>query len=398
MNGRKGSSSSAASDVSILIILIALFILAYVIMLPPEERSALINETYSDDSEDSASTSSAKVLFSASPGKVFSYSTNVQTINLEPVHVFSRESSSTTSLVKSLYVNRNFIQNGYKEIYFDIEDVDNLNSLKLLMLVAESKGPIAIKFNGRLVYQGYLASANLPISLPQSAVKEEGNKLEFSIPMPWWKLTSSFYYSLQDIGLIEEMKEEKSSSSRSFMVDAGLAEQVTSAELRYYLGCNTVDEQSTLTVLFNGRNLYSDTIFCQYTDERIVPLPRAQFKGRERHTLSFKVDSGDYNIDEPKIKVKLARSAYPTNVFEVDSDLWGKISDGDAKVKLYFKFSDDGSRKRARVLVQDKEFAFDTTLGTYSREITSSLDDGANVIKLIPQSNFEINNMKVYWE
>ncbi len=398
MKGKKGAGVSAASDVSILIVIIGLLVVTYIIMLPPAEREELLGDALDLEEEDGIAVASAKVLLSASPGEVYTYSTNVQTISLEPVHVYKKDTTSTDVLVKGLYVNRNFVQNGYKEIFFDMEDVDELKSLKLLMLVSEAKGPLAVEFNDRMVYEGQLTSAQMPITLPLDEVKESNNKLKLYIPMPWWHITSSYYYSLDDVSLIKESSEEKSSAVRTFLVDRDIADQVNTAELRYYIGCNTVDDHGRLTVSFNKRDVYSDTIFCQYTDERVVPLPRTMFRGRESHSLEFSVDKGDYNIDEPRLKVKLARSTYPTYVFEMDSELWDKISAEDAEVNLYFKFKDDGSRKKARMLVQDREFAFDTIKGTYSKDITSMLDDGSNVIKIIPQSNFEINNLKVYWE
>ena len=382
----------AAYEVSILIVIIALLLLVYIILLPPAEREALLQEGDGTPVTTGAEPSAAKVLLSESPGKVYSYTTNKQTINIEPVRVFSRTEAESSSLVKSLTVSRNLLKNNFKEVLFDIRDLDKLDSAKLLLLIRESNGPLSITLNDNLVYDGELDSSQLPIELPKGYLKQSGNVLRLETASTGWRIFSSNYYLLQDLTFVKSLNVQNSRAARSFLLDTE-EQKMRSARLLYFLNCND-NKNGQLTISLNNRQVFRDLVFCQYQDEREVPLSKDLFSLSGSNTLTFEIDSGDFSIDQIKLSAELARSTYPTYNFEVDSGLWDRINDGDSKITLKLGLGE--GRKKAKFLVQGESFSIDTSGSAYEKDITSLVENGANSIKIVPENNFEITSLKVY--
>jgi len=205
MNNKKGQADGGA--VYILILLMAFFILIYVILLPRGEREELLNITSSTDAATGEAPAKTVVL-SESPGKVYSFTSNLQTINIEPIHVYSRDESTSFTLIKSMTVSRNLLKDNFKTVLFDLTDLSELKEVKLFFLITESKGPMTIYLNGKLLYEGLLTSSQMPLELPLANLQEK-NRLEFYSASPGIRVFSSNYYIMQDVQLIKTLKVEK---------------------------------------------------------------------------------------------------------------------------------------------------------------------------------------------
>lgn len=376
-------------EVSILVILIALFILIYVILLPPAEREVLLNETL--EAGVSGLEPGAKVLFSESPGKVYSYSNNIQTAKLEPVRLYSKDETETSSLVKSLAVSRNLLKDNFRNIIFNLEDLDSLEELKLFMLVDEADGTLTIKLNNNIVYQGALTADQLPITLPNEYL-QASNKLTFSVSLGG--IFSSNYYILKDISLVKVYSREKTEAKRLFFVDMAEGERAKSVKLKYIVNCNQLEPRGVLTIKLNNYVESKDTIFCEYSDEISLPLDRDHLSNDGRNRLDFSVDMGDYSLEQMSIVTELGKSIYPKYVFDIDSELYSELQSGSKELILKLKFKNT-DRKKASIIIQDMQFSFDTSSGEYSKDITSMVDDGANYIKIVPKNNFEILSLQI---
>ncbi len=378
-------------EISILIILISLFILVYIILLPPAERESLLNETSSNvvTSEDTVALST---ILSVSPGKVYPYSKNVQTYNLEPVHIFTKLDKQTTMLVKALTVSRNLLKDNYKNVIFSLDNLDNLGDLQLFMLIDDSKGRLKIKLNDRLVYQGFLTADQLPITLPKEYLRKS-NKLEFSVELGG--IFSSTYYVFKDISLIKDVETKSTSAERMFYVDMDKHNSIKSAKLYYWLTCNALEPRGILSIKLNNHLVLKDTVFCNYDGEINVPLDKTLFKQDGRNKIKFEIDKGDYNLDQVRVVTELTESVYPGYAFDVTPELKNDLKSGNKKLILKMSFADDASRKRSRIYVQGKSFTLDTRNGDYAWNIGSLVDAGSNYIKIIPLTKFEITNLKI---
>lgn len=388
----------SAVEISTFVIILALFIILYVILLPPGDRDALLDTGSSSTSAagEVAVEEGSTVLLSESPGPVFAYSKNVQNVKLEPVHLYMKDDTAQQNLVKSLAVSRNLLKDSYKNVLFSIEDAEKLKQAKLFLAVSESKGQLTIKLNGNIVYQGVLASDQLPIELPKEYLRAS-NTLAFSVNLPdASEFYRSNYYLLQDIKLVKVESAKNLEASRVFFVDSDAGE-VKKAELGYSINCNALEPRGSLSIKLNSRLVSRDTVFCDFHDEIKLPLDKAALSPDGRNLLVFSIDKGDYNLDVVGVRVETGKATYPSYTFDIDSDDYASIKDGSKKLSLKFKLRDTG-RKKAAVSVQESEFSFDTSASEYSKDISAMVDSGANYVKIVPKEDFEIVNMKAVLE
>ncbi|MFH0797833.1 MAG: hypothetical protein V1906_00315 [Candidatus Woesearchaeota archaeon] len=390
MNNKKAQADGGA--VYILILLMAFFILIYVILLPPGEREELLNITSSTDAATGEAPAKTVVL-SESPGKIYSFTSNLQTINIEPIHVYSRDESASFTLIKSMTVSRNILKDNLKTVFFDLADIAELKDVKLFFLITESKGPITIYLNGKLLYEGLLTSSQMPLELPLINLQEK-NKLEFFSSSLGWRIFSSNYYIMQDVQLIKTLKVEKTQATRTFFVSEDIGDKLSRATLTYFVTCNKISENPMLTISLNSREIFKDTVFCEYLEERSVPLTRTSLNAYGRNKLDVSIDKGDINVDELKVKAELNKAVFPTYTFDISSDLWAKLQSGSSKLYLKMKFPDT-SHKRAKLYVQGELFNMDTSSTSYEKDISKMIDNGANSLKIEPSNNFEILNLKI---
>jgi hypothetical protein len=350
--------------------------------------------TYLD--EDELVSAGAQVILSESPGEVYSYSTNTHTINIEPMHVYSREDSEIYTLIRAMSVSRNLLKDNFKILNFEVKDIADLKGAKILFLIKESKGPVSIYLNDKLIFEGVMTSSQLPLELPLIHLQEK-NKLEFYSDSPGIRIFSSNYYLLQDIKLVKTFKREKTTASRTFYVSEEIGDRINRASLDYFITCNQIEERPTLTIMLNNRQVFKDTIFCEYLEERTLPLTKTSLNVYGQNRLVMQVDKGDINIDEISVKADLTKSMFPTYTFDVSSELWTRLDNGDTNLYLKMKLK-EGDRKRAKLYVQGDQFTMDTTSSIYSKDITNMVDNGANVLKIVPDNNFEIFNLKIVGE
>lgn len=387
----RGKKAQSAVEVSVLIFLIAVAMVGYIILLPQEDREELLGEgTSSGTGESDESSSSSQTLLSESPGEVSSSKSSTQTRSLEPIRLYSTTESNSKSLASSLSVSRNFLQNNYKTITFNVDNMESLEALQLLFLITDSKGDLRVTLNDQLIYEGELTSNDLPLELPLDSIEEEGNVITLSTNFAW-NIFSPKYYLLQDIQLLQDYTVADTSAARTFSVED--PSEVSSATLNYFITCNA-DEDGILTISLNSREVFSDKIFCEYLNERELSLDEDYLQ--TTNSLKFEITDGDYNIEELDLAIKSKSRDYPSFSFDVDSDLYQEINSGAKEVYVKMSFADASSEKSGTILIQEYSFSFNTESDSYEKEISSYIDDGANTITLQPTANFEIDNLKVY--
>ncbi|MFH0752475.1 MAG: hypothetical protein V1914_02650 [archaeon] len=375
---KKGQASGL--EVSILVILITLFIAGYVILLPPEDRASLLG-TLDDGTTETGEALTGKLLLSESPGTLEAYKTNVQETTLESMHLYTTEETKTDTLSKSLTVSKTLIKDNYKNLLFNIENIDEVKEAKISFMITESKGEMTMKLNGQVIYEGKLTTTDMPIILPKEHLKNS-NVLELSVESPGWKLFSSNYYLLKDITLIKELSTKKTKASRTFSLDT-TDNEITKAKLSYFINCNIASE-GELTITLNNKEVFQDEIFCQYLETREQTLPEEYLNEEGKNTLTFEIDEGDYNIDEIELELRLEKSAFLQYAFEGTS----------GKATLYMKFP-TSTRKRATIYINDKQFSMDTTNTEYTRDITDLVTSGKNSLKIEAQDKFEVDKLEV---
>ncbi len=377
-------------EVSILIILIALFIGGYLILLPPEERESLLVSEGTTSADTTADTS-ANILLTEAPGTIVAYKTNVlQETKQEPMHLYIKDETTTNTLVKSLTVSKTLIKDNYKDVLFNIENANDIKQAKLAFFITESKGELTIKLNGNTIYEGELATTDLPINLPKEYLQNK-NVLEFSTSSPGWKIFSSHYYLIKDMTLIKEVSTKKVKASRTFSIGE-TDNKVRKATMDYFINCNK-ESDGAIKITVNNRQIFEDTVFCQYLENREQRIP-AEYINDGRNVIDFEIDKGDYNIDEIRLKMELEKSTLPQYSFDVSSELYDNIQDGKEKAYLHMKFPTDSNRK-ATITIGDKQFTMDISKTEYTRDISSIISLGSNQLKIEPADTFEISKLQI---
>ncbi|MBS3162351.1 hypothetical protein J4467_00320 [Candidatus Woesearchaeota archaeon] len=383
----RGKAQSAV-EVTLIVLILAIGMVGYVILLPEDARNELLDDDTTSITDDSDV--DGEVLLSESPGSVSPSKSSSHTRSLEPIRLYSTSESNTKALATSITISKSIIGNNYKSIQFDIDNLEELENLELLFFASEYKGNLRIKLNDQLVYDSELNSADLPLALPTDALVSEGNVLEFSTDFSW-NVFSPNYYILQDLQLIQDYLVEDKSTTRTFSIDN--PEDISSVVLNYFVTCNSND-RGILTISLNNREVFSDTIFCEYLNKRELLLDDNYLA--TSNTLKFEITKGDYNLEEIQITEKTRAQDYPSFSFDLDNDMYQEIASGDKDIYLKLTFDDDTTDKEATVYVQDYSFDFNTDAMSYERKISSYVDDGANTITIEPLESFKISNLKVY--
>jgi hypothetical protein len=387
MFNKRGQEPSAALEITVLVIIIGIAMVFYILLLPPADRDALLNEEpFAGDVDGEEA---QRTLLSDSPGKVASSVSATRIHQLEPIRLYSTTEQITEPLAASLTISKNLFQNNYRNIIFDVDNVDELERLQLLFFVSDSKGDLVIELNGNVIYEGKLTGNDVPLDLPISSLVERDNSLVLSTTSPGINIFSSHYYFLQDIKLLEDYAKQDTVSTRTFSVEN--PGDVTSTDLTYFISCNS-DDSGILTITLNSREIFGDRVFCEYLNERELSLDTDLLQ--TTNVLRFEITEGDYNIEQVEVEVDSKSENFPTYSFEVTSSLYDEVQAGTKDIFLILSFSDSTSDKKADVFVQEFAFAFDTQNDEYEKDISSYIDNGANTVTIKPKSTFEIDNIK----
>jgi len=387
MKSRKAQATAVATFVLIL----ALFMLAYVLLLPEEERQELIDGDESDDEDEDEEGEGQNLLYT-SPGLVYTYEKNELSIPVSPVSLYAKTEEEVKELAAKITVSKSWFSDNPETLTFSIDDKDSLKESQLFFFVNSGEGTIYIKFNGYTVFEGEIGSTDSPINLPIDRVRTS-NILKIGLVSGDFSGDS---YTLSSISIKKKYKSEKSSEQRNFHLTSGEKAGLKKATMTYFVNCLKIDpkEQGDLTVTLNGRELFTEHVFCD-AGTQTQSLNKAYLISG-RNILEFKITKGEYNVEGIEMELETKEKYYPQYNFELSDDGYEDIEDEEKDVFMLFKFPDDEDRKKATITINEYQVSFDTYDASYKRKISSYLERGTNYIKIIPKVNFEINSLKVY--
>ena len=422
---KRGQTKSPASAAATLVILIGVFILLFVLLVEPETREELLGENKTIDKEDRFSriTGDEKTLLSASPGEVFAFERKDIKKELGSLELFSRINERTINLASAFDISKGFFGGDTRSLFFDIPNMDDLQALDLFFFIREASGDIKITLNNAVVFEGRVSSNDIPISLPVNLVTS-ANVIKISI--------SSFSgsYRLSNIYLREKTLVENKQAIRTFELSGVEKSGLNKASLSYFVNCLSLDKRGVLTVELNNREIRKDFVICDAGQDRIELSRNILPTGTNR--LRFSIDNGDYRIQDIEVNLELKEADFPKFTFNVEDDDFDKIrkecSDSElnkcfdrcdddcetlrclrdcrddcrddcreAKLIIEFTFGGDkGDRKKAAITINEEQFNFDVVDDEFARDISEFVRRGSNVIKVIPNVNFEIDHMRVF--
>ena len=407
-----------AGSVATFLLLMAVFIIFYVLLIPPPERQALLGngEKTPETTETSAE---GELLLSAFPGEVFPLRQGQLVRDLGSITLFSKVGKEVIDLASVLSLKSKFFGSDTKTLFFKIDDPSTIEGANLVFFVNKAGEDIKIELNGFEIYDAGLDQNSLPINLPANLLKESNN-LRFIVKSGFF----SNQYEITDVKVSLTKKLEKKIASRSFSLTEAEKKGVERATLSYFVNCLSIEDQGTITIFLNDKLLYSDFASCD-VDFQNLDIPLNKLK-TGFNSLEFRIDSGDYVVDDPAIILEMAERNYPIYNFEVDDSVYrvlfnscydqcvfdcerecsstlclGECIDdcsnecNTGKAVLVLRFAGD-RRKVAAITINEFELNIDTFAPLYEADITGFLRRGSNSIKIIPKAEFEIQTLQIF--
>ena len=383
----------STSGVAALVLVIGLFVVAYVLFLPVEERRALLGEGNAS-SASSGGAAGAKTLFIEYPGKLKPVATAELTHEISPINLFLKVEPKIESLANTLSITKNLFSSSSPSINFEVEDLSNLEKISLYFSVQDPKGKLKITLNGNDFYTEDLKNTDLKIvSLPVGLVKKN-NEVKFSVSSPGAAFWSTNHYTLKDVSVKEEFEKINSKERRAFTISEQEKQNLKQSELEYFMYCNSLTgDYSQLKIYLNDKNLFTGLINCAGTSNTIE-IDTAKIKAGSNE-LMFVIDQGDFLFSNIKVMTTSKEVSFPTYHFVIENEDAKSIADKKLKAYLNLELESNGKAKRASIGVNNREVLLDTTSAAFSRDISSLVNEGDNIIKIIPNNEFNLKTLSV---
>ena len=234
-----------------------------------------------------------------------------------------------------------------------------------------------------------LKVVNLPIGL-----LKKNNELSFYVSSPGIAFWATNNYVLKDVSIKEEFELVNSKETRLFSVPSKEKEDLKNSKLSYFMYCNALEgDYAQLKIYLNGKSLFAGFINCAGTS-REVEISTDKLKSGTNE-LMFAIDKGDFLFSDIKVINGLKEGTFPSYHFELTNDEIKSVKDKKGKVYLNFELDNNGKAKRASIGVNNKEVILDTTTGSFSRDISSLVNEGDNIIRIVPSNEFNLKLLSV---
>lgn len=391
---KRGEGSTSAGSIAVLIILIALFVVFYILMLPPAEREALLNESYDETSQGKTPVKYDIYLLEPKiPGLLKPFESDVVKHELNPVILYIKDEPIITDLTNSLYVSKNLFVDRSHDLTFTVEDLDNVDKINLFFLSRSGDGNLIIELNGEEVFYGVPRASESVTLSPDLLIKQ--NNLKFKVSSPGIAFWGTNEYRLGDIKVKENYELENTMEERSFVLTN--SEEKDEAELNYYIFCNNPikSSNSKLKIFLNDKEISSELIGCVSTTKTLAINSKDLKDGVNK--LIFEIDSGDFLINDIVLKTKAKEGGGIDYKFTASKSQYEDvlIEKKDAILKIGFIGND---LKRCTISINNNEFSLETSAESYSKSISNYIKEGNNIIKIIPDNEFEITDLEIKLE
>ncbi|MBI2632271.1 hypothetical protein HYW75_04665 [Candidatus Pacearchaeota archaeon] len=377
------------SNLMIFIILIGLFMVLYILALPPSERDPLLNESFDDEDKNVGEIGSlnSRNLLNERPGEVFPLTSNKQGHSINTVGLFFREEPSKKVLSNGFTVSSSLFGSKEKELSFSVENLEDLDSIKLVFVSDVANGELIIELNGFTVFND-VALGNVEVILPIDRL-ENRNLLLFKtsgIGASFWNKNE---YALSNVGINQIFENENNEEDRFFVLSQDEFDNMKSAVLNYDVYCNL--GEGTLSIKLNGDAVSSEALPCAKSSRRLELIPNSFFSGT--NTLTFSINKGDYLIDKINLESSLFKTGFKQYVFLLTKQENQAVLNGDNGVVLDMSLG--GGLKVADVLINGFTVKIDTADDRFKKDISEYIQEGENVIEIVPKREFEITSLRL---
>ncbi|MBT3394908.1 hypothetical protein HOA59_01775 [archaeon] len=365
------------ASISGLILIISFLVIIYALILPPCDKCRLLDLECSDD----CFSDLGKVILSESPGLVYPSSETNVVYGLEPMNLFFRYDPEIRTIIENSQIKRNLFNSKDQSFSFNVDSLENLESLVLSFGIYEKTGELNIELNGHEVFSEFVEENIVVLKLPVDYV-EDNNELKFYVTSPdFW---STSYYGLIDISIKTGYEDIYAIGIDSFIIPSFEINNIKKASLSYSMYCNTYSGNNLLKIYLNGDSILSETLSCENLN-RIIDLDVNIIKSGVNE-IKFIIDNGDYVFSDIRVNSEFNEISYPEYSFNINA-LENNL------VYLDMVFDESGSS--ANMIINGEEFNLERSSKSFTKDITSMVFVGSNLIKIVPDNSFTIETLKI---
>ena len=395
---KKGQAENAAS----LVLIIGILTIAYLVLMPVADKREMMGESPLPSQtnlppvgQGYGNSLNFGNLLIESPGLMDPILETVTQTNLASVDLFSVESQKFENIATNIHLENSLVSEDDAEFTFVLDDLNNLEDVRLLFFVLDYKGELEVKLNGVKVLSGEITSDVLPITLPRSLLGRV-NRISFEVEGPnVFQFMTVNYYELKDVMLIKNYLVENNAEFRQFVLTGEELKNMNHASLVYRLNCMSLKYQGRIMIKLNGRIVQNALAVCDAGVTEIDFSLGELIEGR--NILEFGVDKGHYVLENLAIESDYSAQEYPRYYFSVQVETMKGIFDGD-DITLQSNFENDGKRKSGTFYVNGYPIYFDTYTSEFTADLNGLIYEGQNVISVIPETKFKMLNLNVFME
>ena len=386
---KKKKGEANASNVAVVVFLIAVFLAIYILLLPAEDRQKLLegeNETIIDDAGRVVN-SGEVLLLEQQPGFLKPSESEKVMHRIDPVNLFAKDEPRISDVATSINIEKSAFGENSRRLSFNSEDLNNIERATLFFNVVNGEGNLIINLNGVEIFFGKaegLENVNLPIDLLKSS-----NNIEFKVSGPGWNIFGENEYRLRDLKVRQNFNVENTKEKRGFVLSAG---EKGDGLLMYKLFCNSAGKNARLIINLNNKEISNEVLTCRSASREVEVDAKDMNIGN--NNLEFKIDEGDYLLNEIKIEVNAEEGGGVEYRFNIKDDEFFEIEDGGREVKLEMEFSDK-ERHMLTINVNGDEISVDSEERLTIVDISRLIDEGNNKIKINPGNEVELLNLRI---
>ena len=390
MVNKKGQGSIAG-----LIFLVIVFMLIYLLLMPECERCKLLGECQSSCDgvvdKETIGLKSNELLF-ASPGKVSSFGINESIKTFNDINLFFDPEPYTKRLATSVDISSGWFGGSDKTLSFEVDNLDNIESASLLLDVIDSRGKLIIELNGYVIFSDKINSPKFEIVELPLAYLQEKNHLKMYTDSPNLAFWSKNFYDIHDVVLKLEFNKLNSKAVKYFSLSKLEKDNLLGSSLEFFIYCEKgQDGFSVFKVFLNDKIVNNEFLECE-GKEKLIALNRDNVK-EGANQLVFVIDSGKFILSQAMVTNNFIRNINPSYTFDVPSSV---LRDATAfYLKMNFKGPGD---KIAEINLNGNFIKVDTDANSFEANLLGYINRGENSLVIIPDNNFEIDSLLVWYE
>ncbi|HLC55059.1 MAG TPA: hypothetical protein VJJ75_00840 [Candidatus Nanoarchaeia archaeon] len=404
MSRKRGAEELPTGPAAGFILMFLLFFVIYIIIIPTQDKAELAGDesilggpgsgdyTNPGGARDYSYRGSyrSNALLSESPGHVFPYVGSVVAQPLGAVDLYVDDEENTVYLAQDIEASKSFWSDDSKTLTFALENT-NVQQADLYFFVVDGEGKLAIEVNGALVYEGEIAAGTVPIHIPATYLRKN-NRITFSAEGVGINFFGSNTYRLKEVALQLQQSLEHTREQRSFTLTSTEFPNLARLSLVYFTNCRRIQDRGVISIYLNGQLVDRHTVVCE-VGPLGQDLPLSATKAGT-NALEFEIDKGSYVLEQMVLEKEYNQVKFQTYQFSVSPDLYADVRARHADAFVTVQ-AEGAERMVADILINGVLHAMDTAGGLWEEEISRSLIEGRNTLKIIPRNEFDILNLEV---